>query len=517
VDLDPTTGQRLFQIEAAGVQQGDGISYCYGSDAPQIAVRGDGAVIISEPTNSGFPPLTIVQNGFGEEYPIQVSTSTQNGREIDLNCCMGPPMVNVDGITYVENENRTIVNDVITSDTLYLLQINTDNSLSSTILSTTTENEALLPGPIVPDGQGGVLATWTISPSNPPVPQHPYQAVDVVNGVVGTPYDLPFSPKSVTFGDSPTIVLGENGTAFASGHTTTSDGNNTPVDQVISFNIGSGAPNWSYQAPQGALSVIQATADGGVTINDSDPGVIQISANGTPSLPVSQLEGAVPLSLNSWVSVTTGLLNVLWNANGANGLSTILAQSPFPTSGGNIQGQRQPPFCHRKDSNCALAPHSDTTAPDPFYPGVNRRSVEYEIFSLQNGNLVPEGGQNLGIKIAVLESNPTNPNQLICDGTPGHKCESTGGFYTDDLSVGNGSNNTVKQQFFVDRGEVQVFWPTDGFDPQGFANKTWYGAWDQQVTTTAVQGGVVQQNNPNTQNGATCTSGCSQIQANGTN
>ena len=75
------------------------------------------------------------------------------------------------------------------------------------MLSTTTQNEALLPGRIIPDGQGGVLATWTISPSNPPVPQYPYQAVDVVGGVVGTPYNLPFSPTTVTFGQSPTLVL----------------------------------------------------------------------------------------------------------------------------------------------------------------------------------------------------------------------------------------------------------------------------------------------------------------------
>ena len=33
------------------------------------------------------------------------------------------------------------------------------------LLSSTTQDEALLPGPIIPDGQGGILATWTISPS----------------------------------------------------------------------------------------------------------------------------------------------------------------------------------------------------------------------------------------------------------------------------------------------------------------------------------------------------------------
>jgi hypothetical protein len=82
----------------------------------------------------------------------------------------------------------------------------------------------LLPGPIIPDGQGGILATWTISPSNPPVPKYPYQVADVFSGVVGAPYNLPFSPTTVHFEQSPTIVLGDNGIAFASDGTNTSNG-----------------------------------------------------------------------------------------------------------------------------------------------------------------------------------------------------------------------------------------------------------------------------------------------------
>jgi hypothetical protein len=80
-------------------------------------------------------------------------------------------MVNTDGTAYLEYEVRNTLNDVITSDTLYLMQINPDNPSSSTILSSTTQNEALYPGSIIPDGQGGVLATWTISPSSTPVRQ----------------------------------------------------------------------------------------------------------------------------------------------------------------------------------------------------------------------------------------------------------------------------------------------------------------------------------------------------------
>src|SRR6202035_2194723 len=114
-----------------------------------------------------------------------------------------------------------------------------------------------LPGRIIPDGQGGILATWTISPSNPPVPQYPYQAVDVVGGVVGTPYNLPFSPTTVTFGQSPTLVLGENGVAFA---TNSTDAVNGPV--VASFNLSSGAVNWTYQAATQYTLALIAASDG---------------------------------------------------------------------------------------------------------------------------------------------------------------------------------------------------------------------------------------------------------------
>ena len=41
------------------------------------------------------------------------------------------------------------MNGVITSDMLYLFQINSDNSSSSTLLSSTTQNEAQFPGAIL--------------------------------------------------------------------------------------------------------------------------------------------------------------------------------------------------------------------------------------------------------------------------------------------------------------------------------------------------------------------------------
>jgi len=275
-DLDPWYGRPQIIALAAGVQQGNGVVYCYGGgDAPQIAVRGDGAVIISEPTNNGFPQLTmqLPNNGRQTIYDLEPPSTitTPQGQIVAVQCCVGPPMVNTDGTVYVEWESRQMGQTKINSDTLYWFQINPDNSIGGGILSSTTQNEALLPGSIVSDGQGGVLATWTISPSSGPVPQYPYQAVKVSGGVVGTPYNLPFSPQTVGHGQTPSIVLGENGTGFAAGNSTSTDGLNNAVSQIVSFSLASGTPNWTYQeTPGNSLSLIVSTAGNGLVAKSTD-------------------------------------------------------------------------------------------------------------------------------------------------------------------------------------------------------------------------------------------------------
>jgi hypothetical protein len=299
VDLDGATGQPLWQLASAGVSNGNGISYCYpAGTAPQIAVGGDGSAYVVEPTNAGLQSTKVSPTGGTTLISQGQTTITKNGQTITVQCCSGPPMVNTDGTMYSEFEYRTIVNDVITSDTLYLFH--SDNFYGPIVLSTTTQDEALLPGPIIPDGQGGVLATWTISPSHS-VLQFPYQAADVTNGTVGTPYTLPFSPQSVTFQQSPALVLGENGVAFASANTTAADGV-TQVNQVASFNLSSGATNWTYEAQPGiALTILAVLSDGSLAVNDSQNGVLQLSSNGSASPVTGPVSGVVQYSwTNRW-------------------------------------------------------------------------------------------------------------------------------------------------------------------------------------------------------------------------
>ncbi len=311
-DLD-VTGQPIWQIQSLSVQ-GEGY-ICY---PPQIAVRGDGVAFVVEPTNAGLPSVTMAYpNGYTTSFEFPPSQVTNNGQTIQIDCCVGPPLVNTDGTMYVEYEVRTTNNNTITSDTLYLYNNTTG---ASTLLSSTTQNEALLPGPVIPDGQGGILATWTIS--SPVVQQFPYQAVDVVNAVVGTPYGLPFSPQSVTPFVSPTLVLGENGTAFASGSTTaTVNGAQVSIDEIASFNLSSGVPNWTYQAAQGLhLSIIEATLGNGLAAKSTDQNgvdtVLLFNSTGGQSQAMKKILSLAWKSIHGNQTALSGFSGIDYYSNG---------------------------------------------------------------------------------------------------------------------------------------------------------------------------------------------------------
>lgn len=179
-----------------------------------------------------------------------------------------------------------------------------------------------------------------------------------------------------------------------------------------------------------------------------------------------------------------------------------------------------------------LAPDFDS--PSYSLSGAPLREIKYELFSLHNGLLTPIS-QNTAqtTRIILAETNPTNPNTLICSNqtianggcqsptpgcTPGPTsfCDSPG-FLTDQLSAGNSGPNTVTQQFSVDRGWVRVYWPQKASNGSIY----WYGAYSQTAAVDRVnipfpQGARIIQVNPDLQNGASCQSGCSFTQANGT-
>ncbi len=167
----------------------------------------------------------------------------------------------------------------------------------------------------VPDGFGGVLATWTVSNINPPAASQPYQAAYVSGGAVVAAYAMPNAPASLTLGPdnlpiNPTLVLGENGTAFAS------YGSN-----ITSFQLPSGSPNWNYQAPtQTTVSIVGSAAGNSLTA--------KTTAQGTDT--VLRIDPGGAATSDSWsASSVQFFLGDIWlSAGGADGMfSTIFANS----------------------------------------------------------------------------------------------------------------------------------------------------------------------------------------------
>lgn len=348
VDTDPTSGEPLWQITAQGIPgagPGGSTLYCY-PDAPQMAVRSaiDGAVIISAPGNtSGLPELEVVNGQTGQLLSTQPyippsSYTESNGTVLNGYSPIGPPIVDSNGNTWVEYEVLQIAYPPqITSATLYLLEVATNGAQTSIQLSSTTANENLFPERIIPDGQGGVLATWVISPASGPIPTNPYQAAYVVSGAITATYALPFTPTNFKLGSDglpiePMLVLGENGVAFATDGQTSGDSTNGEGPKVASFNLASGALNWFYQEPSTAsvLSIMTAIDGNGLEVNDSLNGVVQFNSSGNASSVTGSLGG---VAQPSW----SGNWN-LQNTQGTWGpfISSItLADSFWAMPGGN--------------------------------------------------------------------------------------------------------------------------------------------------------------------------------------
>jgi hypothetical protein len=313
-----------------------------------MAIRGDGAVVISAPGNtSGLPELMIVdgQNGqlLGQQPSIPASSyQLSNGSWVNGYSPIGPPIVDSNGSIYVEYEvDQIAYPPQVTSATLYLMQIADDqyNTVTTTQLSSTSSNEHLFPGRIVPDGQGGVLATWVIAPSSGPIPTNPYQAAYVVSGSLTASYALPFTPTNFVLGPDglpikPTLILGDNGTVFATDGTSSGDSTNGEGPKIVAFALASGTLDWFYQAQsiQTTLGLVAAATNTGLAAKSTSNGVDTVlsfdsSGNVTPSswtgTDVSNFGG------NYWLGYSaTGGANY-------NATPVELSSSPFYGSDGN--------------------------------------------------------------------------------------------------------------------------------------------------------------------------------------
>ena len=174
---------------------------------------------------------------------------------------IGPTMIDVDGTTHLLYEKRflayppQVVNTGVTG--IWLMSVRADQTWTTTQLNTTTQNVNLFPGRIIPDGQGGLIASWIDSPIVPAgltPEQSTFRATRVLSGGGLMPFDLPLTPpldllhpSESPLPTNPELVLGESNRAFVSYGNT-----------VGGFLVSTGGAGWSYAATTD-ITVIAAT------------------------------------------------------------------------------------------------------------------------------------------------------------------------------------------------------------------------------------------------------------------
>jgi hypothetical protein len=288
-DLDGISGATLWSAEITSA------SNACPPGPPKMAIRQDGLVVIAAPLQTS-PALVFAGGPFGTAPAIPPSTITDqfgNVQTCDCYSPVGQPIVDTDGSIYLEYEVRQLnLSNPDISSALYLMRISPAGSTTSTQLSS-SDQANLFPGSLMPDGNGGVVATWTIVNTQLPVAPQPYQAAFVVSGSVVSSYPLPLAPTQVVNGSNglpvnPSFVLGENGTAFVA-----------YTSNFASFNFSGGVANWNYAVSQGISSISYANG-GGIILADSQGNQTPIDSTGTAGT-------SVPLSAS--------LLQASWTGN----------------------------------------------------------------------------------------------------------------------------------------------------------------------------------------------------------
>jgi hypothetical protein len=435
--------------------------------APKLAARQDGALVVTGPLQVS-PALMIVDQNTGNQFPapaIPPSTFTNSfGQSTSCDCFtrVGQPMVDSDGSTYVEYNARQGVSNVTTSAILALMKIAPDGTTSATQLTSSSSGNdgEMWPGVIIPDGQGGVLATWIVGPSSGSNVQgpNPYRAAHVTPGSTGffdggniATYVLPMAPTTVLTNNAIPIdlslVLGENGVAFV----TYPNGTN-----VASFNLNTGAVNWNYQNTQGIRSV-SYTNGGGLTVIDGQSNQIAVDSTGNAgaSVALSSLsiiqstwtgawQAAIPASNSGLAGIAASAMDwghSFWGAfQGSPSQNGGSAEMPwFPPLASCLNTSLRPPI------SCPGPQEAVTSALTSLKALVGKACLTCASFVFQ-----PLGSIDDQTKF----SNFLNLNPGLYDGTrsdmPLSKMCTLGSWNGIECSIGLVGNTQTVSQFFRD-------------------------------------------------------------------
>jgi Glucodextranase, domain B/Bacterial Ig-like domain (group 2) len=524
--FNPQTGQQDWQYVAAGALN------------PNIAIGQDGTIFAVEQnfrddSSSGTAYLDLINGATGaltNQIPLPTVTITvpsgscgvTGGASLPWPGSYGSPIVTSDGSAYLEVQSGQVTANwcdyVYPGNwTVALLRVPPGGgspqfqTISSYSLDTPTDPDLGQASEIIPDGQGGVLASWIEETNvndayNSPIP---VGVADVgPQGIV----QATLSSIDITGVDPPpsgNIVLGDNGNAFIT------DGTNVAALSVPTLRQG-----WTYTSTGGTLSFINATSGGGVAVNDSQLGAIQLDSTGSPSTPVASLLGAVPFDMSSWQGISNGELAELWSPDGSNGITNALPQSPWPSPAGNPQGQNAPLACFTSTYHCVLVPVADNyshPSTNPF-TGAPERDLAYGLYFLDfSHHPNPRYPYKPTFDIVNRETFATPPNTdtdaIICTGNSYlSTCDGEDNHLLDGLSEGNANLTlSVTQTFYINRQQVQVYWP------QLRASQIqWYGSPrisdlgknppqpNQQATTIGRTVGLIYQLDLDPQNPASC-------------
>lgn len=338
-----------------------------------LAVSPAGTVYFAETdtdvaTQTDYTYLNVINGSTGalirkiqlpvSNYTVVNQDGCQFNSSSNFGAAFGPPMVAPDGSAYLEidSSQETLAynpcsNDPVVvnsyAEALSLLQVLPDGGTQYQTLASysladvpTSGNDAgtvpaHLPGEVIPDGRGGILATWIdFPPQNPPYPSERLVMADVGSQGLTQAAFTGLDSQNAPF--SKNLVLGDNNTAFF-----------TDGAHVTAFDATTIQQNWIYASNGGTLSFVAATSGGGVLVNDASQGVIQLDSSGNASPPIASLQGTMPFRLGLPISVSEdGTVFDAWTGDSTGVMSKLAgsdaleAPSVYPqSSGGGSNGR----------------------------------------------------------------------------------------------------------------------------------------------------------------------------------
>lgn len=270
----------------------------YGCDAwipDKVSVHPDGTIYAVKLSHVCFSPSSysvratvVALDGatglpkFSVDLPQSRDTEYYNGllyQDSKASPYTSPISIMPDGSVYLEAESTVSRTDQFCTsscvgtqsitDTVSLIKILSDGSSSTQVLNSYTCSANFpgsscyppnqFPAEVIPDGQGGVLATYSYCdyqycPSQQPGGTLRLSHIDALGGK--SDYTLPFAYASFWYGS---MVLGDY-TLFATDNT-----------RIVAFDLGSGTTHWTWDAAQGHEAELVAATDGaGLVAKDRD-------------------------------------------------------------------------------------------------------------------------------------------------------------------------------------------------------------------------------------------------------